>query len=496
MKQYVLALDQGTTSSRALIFDQKARVVAMSQKEFPQIFPKSGWVEHDPMVILKSQLDVLYDVMKESKLDFEDLIGIGITNQRETTVVWDKHTGLPVYNAIVWQDTRTADHCEELKESEEFEEYIRTATGLRIDSYFSATKLQWILDNVKGARKKAEDGDLLFGTVDTWLIWNLSNGESHITDFSNASRTMLYNIAELRWDDEIIERLNIPREMLPEVTHSGFYFGTAYLNGGDVSILGVAGDQQAALFGQGCLEAGEAKNTYGTGCFMLMNTGEKLQYSKNGLLTTIAWGLNGEINYALEGSVFMAGAAIQWLRDGLKMIQSAEDTEAIAKRANKDSDVYMVPAFAGLGAPFWDQYARGGIFGLTRDTTQDEIIKATLESLAYQTRDVLFAMSNDSGTQVKTLQVDGGASANDYLMQFQADILNVIVERPKNVEASALGVAYLAGITGGLWSVKDVKKKKSVDKLFKPKMDEMTRTNLYTGWHNAVKRCMNWAKVQ
>jgi glycerol kinase len=494
MKQYILALDQGTTSSRAILYDHKARVVAISQKEFKQIFPKAGWVEHDPMDILKSQLDVLYEVIKKSKVDFDEIMGIGITNQRETTVVWDKNTGLPVYNAIVWQDTRTSEQCEELKDDEQFEKYIRTATGLRIDSYFSATKLHWILENVKGARKKAENGDLLFGTVDSWLIWNLTNGESHITDFSNASRTMLYNIAELRWDDDIIEKFDIPTQMLPEVTHSGFHFGTAYLNGGDVSILGVAGDQQAALFGQGCLSEGDVKNTYGTGCFMLMNIGEKLQYSNNGLLTTIAWGLNGEIIYALEGSVFMAGAAIQWLRDGLKMIQSAEDTEAIARRAKSDSDVYMVPAFAGLGAPFWDMYARGGIFGLTRDTTQDEIIKATLESLAYQTRDVLFAMSTDSGVKMESLQVDGGASANDYLMQFQADILNVKVERPTNVETTALGVAFIAGITGGLWSLKDVQKRKFVGKVFKPKMDELTRTNLYTGWHNAVKRCMNWAK--
>ena len=386
MKQYILALDQGTTSSRALLFDHKGKMVTMAQKEFKQIYPKHGWVEHDPYDILKSQLDVMYEVIKKSKINNSQILGIGITNQRETTIVWDKRTGNPVYNAIVWQDTRTSDYCQKLKNDDEFEEYVRKSTGLVIDSYFSATKINWILNNVKGARKKAESGDLIFGTVDTWLIWNLTNGASHLTDFSNASRTMLFNISELRWDEELLERFDIPRQMLPEATHSGFHFGMAKVQGGDIPIMGVAGDQQAALFGQGCFDPGQAKNTYGTGCFLLMNTGEEIQYSKNGLLTTIAWGLNGKIEYALEGSIFMAGAAIQWLRDGLKMINSAEETEKIAERTKGDSGVYMVPAFSGLGAPYWDMYARGGIFGLTQDTTNNEIIKATLESLAYQTR--------------------------------------------------------------------------------------------------------------
>lgn len=494
MKQYILALDQGTTSSRALLFDHKGNVVAMAQKEFKQIFPKHGWVEHDPYDLLKSQLDVMYEVIKKSKVNNSQILGIGITNQRETTIVWDKNTGNPVYNAIVWQDTRTSDYCQQLKNDNDLEDYVRESTGLVIDSYFSATKIHWILNNVKGAKKGAEAGDLIFGTVDTWLIWNLTNGTSHVTDFSNASRTMLFNISELSWDDELLERFEIPRQMLPEVTHSGFHFGMAKVQGGDIPIMGVAGDQQAALFGQGCFDPGQAKNTYGTGCFLLMNTGEKMQYSKNGLLTTIAWGLNGTVEYALEGSIFMAGAAIQWLRDGLKMIKSVEETEKIAERIKGDSGVYMVPAFSGLGAPYWDMYARGGIFGLTQDTTNDEIIKATLESLAYQTRDILFAMANDSGVKLNSLQVDGGASANNYLMQFQADILNVPVERPKNVESTAQGAAFLAGITSGLWSMSDIRKKKALDKMFKPKMDDFTRDYLYTGWHNAVKRCMNWSR--
>lgn len=494
MKQYILALDQGTTSSRAILFDHNAKVVGIAQKEFKQIHPQQGWVEHNPFDILKSQLEVLYEVIKTTKVNHSQILGIGIANQRETTVVWDKNTGKPVYNAIVWQDTRTSDYCEELKLDEKFSDYISKATGLRIDSYFSATKIGWILDNVKGARERAEDGDLLFGTIDTWLIWNLTQGESHMTDFSNASRTMLFNIAGLNWDDNILEELDIPRSMLPEATHSGFHFGSAILKGGNIPILGVAGDQQAALFGQKCFEPGEAKNTYGTGCFLLMNTGEEIQYSKNGLLTTIAWGLNGKIEYALEGSVFMAGAAIQWLRDGLKVIDEAKETEKIALKQNVDSGVYMVPAFSGLGAPYWDMYARGGIFGLTQDTTMDEIIKATLDSLAFQTRDVLFAMMKDSEMEISSLKVDGGASANNYLMQFQSDILNVKVVRPTNVESTALGVAFLAGIISGLWKKDDLKKMKRDEKTFKPKMDDFTRDHLYTGWHSAIKRCMNWSR--
>jgi len=494
MKQYILALDQGTTSSRAVLFDHKAKVVGMAQKEFPQIFPKPGWLEHNPNDILESQKAVMYEVIKSTKVNINQIIGIGIANQRETTIVWDKKTGKPVYNAIVWQDNRTIDFCETLK-NEGLGEVVQNKTGLVIDSYFSGTKINWILDNVSGARKKAENGQLLFGTVDTWLIWNLTGGDSHMTDFSNASRTMLFDIVSLQWDEDLCERLKIPMQMLPEVTHSGYHFGLAKLEGANIPILGVAGDQQAALFGQACFEPGDVKNTYGTGCFMLMNTGEKLQYSNNGLLTTIAWGLNGQIEYALEGSVFVAGAAIQWLRDGLKIIQNTSDTEKLAAKANEASDIYVVPAFSGLGAPFWDMYARGGMFGLTRDTGINEIVKATLNSLAYQTRDVLGAMISDSGTELASLKVDGGASANNYLMQFQADILNVNVERPANIESTALGAAYLAGITAGLWKKEDLQKQKKTNKIFKPKMDEYTRNQHYTGWHNAVKRCMNWARV-
>ncbi len=494
MKQYVLALDQGTTSSRAVILDSSTKILGSAQKELRQIFPKPGWVENDPMDILKDQIDMIYEAVKAAKISINQITCIGITNQRETTIVWDKNTGEPIYNAISWQDTRTSDECLELKD-EGYEAYIRTTTGLLADSYFSATKLKWILDNVPGARKKAEEGDIIFGTVDTWLIWNLTEGESHITDFSNASRTMLFNISELTWDFELLEKFNIPREMLPDVTHSGYYFGSARLLGASIEITGVLGDQQAALFGQGCFNPGDVKNTYGTGCFLLMNTGEEIQMSNNGLLTTIAWGLNGTIEYALEGSVFIAGAAIQWLRDGLKMIKSADETEEIAKNASPDSGVYVVPAFAGLGAPFWDMYARGGIFGLTGDTNNNDIIKATLDSMAYQTRDVLGAMSTDSGLKVTSLKVDGGATANDYLMQFQADILNASVERPKYVESTAMGAAFIAGITMGIWQKEKLAKKISIQKVFKPKMDEYTRHLLYTQWHNAVKRCMNWAKM-
>lgn len=494
MKQYILALDQGTTSSRAIMFDQNAKLIGNAQKELRQIFPKPGWVEHDPMTIINDQTELIYEVARKTKVSINQISAIGITNQRETVVVWDKNSGKPVYNAISWQDTRTSDECMALKD-EGYEKYIKKSTGLMADSYFSATKLKWILDNVSGARKKAERGDLLFGTIDTWLIWNLSKGESHITDLSNASRTMLFNIVELSWDDELLEKFDIPREMLPDVTHSGYYFGSAKLNGGDVQITGVLGDQQAALFGQGCFEPGDVKNTYGTGCFMLMNTGEEIQQSRNGLLSTIAWGLNGKIEYALEGSIFIAGAAIQWLRDGLHLINSADETEAIANRSSHDSGVYVVPAFAGLGAPFWDMYARGGIFGLTRDSNTSDIIKATLDSMAYQTRDVLGAMMTDSGLKIKTLKVDGGAAVNNYLMQFQADIMNTTVQRPKVVESSALGAALVAGITLGIWKKENIESKIASDRTFKCKMDDYTRDQLYLGWHNAVKRCMNWGKV-
>ncbi|PIB36945.1 glycerol kinase [Reichenbachiella sp. 5M10] len=495
MKQYVLALDQGTTSSRAVVFDQNAKMIGMAQKELKQVFPKPGWVEHDPKAIAKDQIEMIYEVLKKTKVSISQVATIGITNQRESVVVWEKKNGKPIYNCISWQDTRTDLICNDLKSDEEgLESYIKETTGLILDPYFSATKLQWILDNVSGARKKAENGELLFGTIDTWLIWNLTQGQSHITDFTNASRTMLFNIVELKWDDELLEKFNIPREMLPDVTHSGYYFGTAKLNGADIEITGVAGDQQASLFGQGCIDPGQAKNTYGSGCFILMNTGEEIQYSKNGLLTTIALGFNGKIDYALEGSVFVAGAAVQWLKDGLEIIDTPDQTESIAKKANPDSGVYVVPAFAGLGAPFWDMYARGGMFGLTRDTTQSDIVKATLDSMAYQTRDVLQAMAADSGLKITELKVDGGASANNYLMQFQADIMGILVERPSNIESTALGAAYLAGITAGIWNKDTIFNKKSIDKTFKPKMDTYTKDKLYEGWHNAVKRCMNWAR--
>ncbi|MCV9388298.1 glycerol kinase GlpK [Reichenbachiella ulvae] len=495
MKQYVLALDQGTSSSRAVLFDQKAKMVGVAQKELKQTYPKPGWVEYDPKTIYKDQLEVLYEVLKKTKVSISQVATIGITNQRESVVVWEKRSGKPIYNCISWQDTRTTLMCNDLKDEEEgIEAYIKETTGLLLDPYFSATKVQWILDNVSGARRKAENGELLFGTIDTWLLWNLTEGESHLTDFTNASRTLLFNIAELKWDDELLEKFRIPREMLPEVTHSGYYFGTAKLQGAEIQITGVAGDQQASMFGQGCVEPGQAKNTYGTGCFILMNTGETIQHSKNGLLTTIALGFNGKIDYALEGSVFVAGAAVQWLRDGLEMIRTADESEAIAKNANPESGVYVVPAFAGLGAPFWDMYARGGIFGLTRDSNQSDIVKATLDSMAYQTRDVLQAMAADSGLQLTDLKVDGGACVNNYLMQFQANIMNIQVERPTVIETTALGAAYLAGITAGIWNKDSIFKKRSIDKVFKPKMDDFTRAKLYEGWHNAVKRCMNWAR--
>ncbi|MBU2915404.1 glycerol kinase GlpK [Reichenbachiella agariperforans] len=495
MKQYVLALDQGTTSTRAAIFDQKAKMIGVSQKELKQVYPKPDWVEHDPKLMMKDLEEVIFEVLKKTKVSITQVATIGITNQRESVVVWDKKNGKPIYNCISWQDTRTAQQCREMKDEEEgLDAYIKETTGLRLDSYFSATKLQWILNNVSGARRKAENGELLFGTIDSWIIWNLTQGESHITDFTNASRTMLFNIVELKWDDELLGKFTIPREMLPDVTHSGYFFGLAKLYGQEIQITGVAGDQQAALFGQGCVEPGQAKNTYGTGCFILMNTGENIQYSTNGLLSTIALGFDGKIDYALEGSVFMAGAAVDWLRDGLKLITSADETEVIAKKADPDSGVYVVPAFAGLGAPFWDMYARGGIFGLTRDSGQQDLIKATLDSMAYQTRDVLQAMAADSGLKITELKVDGGASANNYLMQFQANIMGIPVERPSDIESTALGAAYLAGITAGIWNKDTIFKKRSVDKTFKPKMDDYTRNKLYEGWHNAVKRCMNWAR--
>ncbi len=490
-RKFIIALDQGTTSSRSVLFDQKGQIVDIAQQEFTQIFPKSGWVEHDPMEILSSQMETLSNLIKKNNVSANEIAAIGITNQRETTVVWDKNTGKPIYNAIVWQDKRTANICERLKK-EGYEAYIRENTGLMVDSYFSGTKISWILDNVEGARSKAEAGDLLFGTVDSWLVWNLTNRKVHATDYSNASRTLVYNIKSLKWDDKLLKALGIPKSMLPEARPSSGDFGSYELNGVAIPIAGIAGDQQAALFGQACFEPGMAKNTYGTGCFMLMNTGEELQHSYNGLLTTIAWGLDDKVYYALEGSVFIAGAAIQWLRDALQIIDKASDSQEIAESLKDNHDVVVVPAFAGLGGPYWDMYARGAIFGLTRDTGKDHITKATLDSSAFQTRDILEAMQKDSGIELKELKVDGGAAANNYLMQFQADILGTKVERPEVIESTAQGAAYLAGISVGLWKKEDIVNNRIIEEQFIPSMGSEMREKLYATWQKAVKRSMNW----
>lgn len=490
-KKYIIALDQGTTSSRSVLFNEKGHQIAIEQEEFEQFFPKSGWVEHDPQEILSSQLSTFQKLIKNNNLNVGDIAGIGITNQRETTVVWNKTSGKTIYNAIVWQDIRTSPFCEKLK-YKGLETYVKETTGLVIDSYFSGTKINWILENVENARELSENGELLFGTVDTWLLWNLTKGKVHATDYSNASRTMLFNIKTLQWDKKLLQELDIPISMLPEVKPSCFHFGDFELKGHSIPITGIAGDQQAALFGQACFEKGEAKNTYGTGCFLLMNTGEQMQLSKHGLLTTIAWGIDNKVYYALEGSVFIAGAAIQWLRDGLNLINSAEESEKIASEITIDNPVYVVPAFAGLGAPYWDMHARGAIFGLTRDTGKYHLVKATLESLAYQTKDVILAMEHDSKTKLASLKVDGGACANNVLMQFQSDILNTEIERPKNIESTALGAAYLAGIGIGLWQQQDIITNKKIDKIFIPTMKKERIEKLYKGWKKAVKRTMNW----
>ena len=490
-KRYIVALDQGTTSSRAVLFDSEGGIVGISQKEFEQHFPKPGWVEHDPIEIWESQWEVFENVLAENGVGAADISAVGITNQRETTVVWDKSTGEPVYNAIVWQDRRTASICEDLKLAGH-EPYIRENTGLVVDAYFSGTKVNWILDNVEGTRERAEKGELLFGTVDTWLIWKLTNGAVHATDYSNASRTLMYNIRNLEWDNNLLEALTVPKILLPEVRDSSGNFGSFNYQGVEIPIAGVAGDQQAALFGQACFEPGMAKNTYGTGCFMLMNTGEKLFDSKAGLLTTIAWGLNGKVTYALEGSIFIAGAAIQWLRDGLKIIDSAPESEKLAEAAGPENSVYVVPAFAGLGAPYWDMYARGAIFGLTRDTGREQITRATLHSLAYQTRDVLSAMEKDSGIKLSKLQVDGGACANDLLMQFQSDILGTPVERPVVIETTAMGAAYLAGLHVGMWDAESISGKRAVQRKFEPQMSDTDRELYYAKWQKAVERSMSW----
>ncbi|UXV31051.1 glycerol kinase GlpK [Mammaliicoccus sciuri] len=489
MEKYILSIDQGTTSSRAILFDKEGTIKFVSQREFKQYFPKGGWVEHDANEIWTSVLAVISSVLNENNISSKQIEGIGITNQRETAVVWDKNTGRPVYHAIVWQSRQTQDICTELK-SKDLEPIFKEKTGLLLDPYFSGTKVKWILDNVEGAREKAENGDLLFGTIDTWLIWKFT-GDVHVTDYSNASRTLMYNIYDLKWDEELLEYLDVPASMLPEVKPSSEVYGYTqehHFFGEKIAIAGVAGDQQAALFGQACFESGEVKNTYGTGGFMLMNTGEKAVKSESGLLTTLAYGLDGKVNYALEGSIFVSGSAIQWLRDGLRMIKSAPASEDYANRVKSTEGVYVVPAFVGLGTPYWDADARGAIFGLTRGIEKEHFIRATLESLCYQTRDVLEAMEKDSGINVETLRVDGGAVKNNFLMQFQADIVNTPVERPEVNETTALGAAYLAGLAVGFWKSKDeIKQRWKLETEFKPELEEEEREKLYKGWKTAVK---------
>lgn len=496
MSKYMMALDAGTTSNRCILFDKEGNIISMAQKEFKQYFPNPGWVEHDANEIFSTMLGVAVEAMGMASVKAGDIAGIVITNQRETAIVWDKNTGEPIYHAIVWQCRRTSEMADALK-AQGLEEEYKKKTGLIIDAYFSATKIKWILDHVEGARARAQKGELLFGTVETWLIWKLTDGQVHVTDYSNASRTMLFNINTLEWDDDILFELSIPRKMLPQVRPSSEIYGQTAPNnfGGEIPIAGAAGDQQAALFGQACFYEGEAKNTYGTGCFLLMNTGTKPVFSGNGLVTTIAWGLDGEVNYALEGSIFVAGAAIQWLRDQLRLVDSAEDTAYWASKVNGTHGCYVVPAFTGLGAPHWDQYARGTIVGLTRGTNKNHIIRATLESIAYQVGDVIDAMEADSKIELKTLKVDGGASANDFLMQFQSDILNCPVNRPECVETTALGAAYLAGLAVGYWKDKaDVIRNIRLDKVFQPKMEEKERLIKRKGWNKAVKYAYGWAK--
>ena len=489
MSKYIMSLDLGTTSCRSILFDKKGQICSVAQKEFTQYFPEPGWVEHDAEEIWATQKGLMFEALEKLGVEMSDVAGIGITNQRETTVVWDKHTGRPICKAIVWQCRRTAEYCDELK-AQGLADMFREKTGLVLDAYFSGTKLKWILDNVDNARERAEAGELLFGTIDTWIIWKLTHGKVHITDYSNASRTMLFNIHTLEWDEEILKILDIPRQMLPEVKPSSYLYGhtEARIFGEEVPIAGAAGDQQCALFGQTCFAPGEAKNTYGTGGFMLMNTGEKPVASKNGLVTTIAWGVDGKVEYALEGSIFVAGAAIQWLRDQLGLIRDSAESETLAKAVPDTNGCYMVPAFVGLGAPHWDQYARGAIVGLTRGTNRNHIVRATLESLAYQVTDVLKAMEEDSGIKLGTLAVDGGACANDFLMQFQADIINTVVARPKTIETTAMGAAYLAGLAVGYWQSKgEIKENHSIACQFNPNMEEAHRAKLLDGWKKAVK---------
>lgn len=491
-KKYILALDQGTTSSRAILFDHEANIIGIAKKEFKQIYPRAGWVEHDPMEIWESQKAVAVEVLKKTGAAPQEVAAIGIANQRETTVVWDRYSGKPVCNAIVWQCRRTADMCDELK-SREISDYINKSTGLVIDAYFSGTKIKWILDNTPGARERAEKGDLLFGTIDTWLIWKLTGGKVHVTDYTNASRTMIYNIKELKWDERILKELDIPTTMLPTVKPSSCVYANTdkEVFGVEIPIAGAVGDQQAALFGQGCFSPGMAKNTYGTGCFMLMNTGEKLVYSKYGLLTTLAWGLDNKVEYALEGSIFIAGAVIQWLRDELRIIRHTSESEDMAKRVKDTNGVYLVPAFVGLGAPYWDMHATGTITGLSRGAKAEHIVRAALESIAYQTREVLEAMQEDSGITLKELKVDGGAVVNNFLMQFQSDILGVEVCRPQITETTALGAAYMSGLAVAFWSdKKEIVQQASTNKIFSPQMEKGYSDRLFSGWKKAVKKTL------
>lgn len=494
MSKYIMALDAGTTSNRAILFDHNGKIISVAQREFTQIYPKPGWVEHDANEIWSTMLGVAVETIAKAGISAEDVAGIGITNQRETTIVWDKESGEPVYNAIVWQCRRTSEYCDSLKEKG-LEDRIREKTGLVIDAYFSATKLRWILENVEGVRERAEKGELLFGTVDTWLIWKLTHGRVHVTDYSNASRTMMYNINELKWDEEILAELGIPASMLPEVKDSSCIYGKAskHILGREIPIAGIAGDQQAALFGQQCWEKGNAKNTYGTGCFLLMNTGDNPVFSKNGLVTTIAWGIDGKVQYALEGSVFIAGASIQWLRDEMRLIDSAEDSEYMATKVKDSNGCYVVPAFTGLGAPYWNQYARGTIVGITRGVNKYHIIRATLESIAYETSDVLSAMEKDSGVRLNELKVDGGASANNFLMQTQADIINATVVRPSCLESTAMGAAFLAGLAVGYWTSRyELRTVISIDRIYKPEITEEERSRRLDGWQKAVGRSFDW----
>ncbi|HFU0940334.1 TPA: glycerol kinase GlpK [Streptococcus agalactiae] len=496
-EKYIMAIDQGTTSSRAIIFNKKGEKIASSQKEFPQIFPQAGWVEHNANQIWNSVQSVIAGAFIESSIKPGQIEAIGITNQRETTVVWDKKTGLPIYNAIVWQSRQTAPIADQLKQ-EGHTDMIHEKTGLVIDAYFSATKVRWILDHVPGAQERAEKGELLFGTIDTWLVWKLTDGLVHVTDYSNAARTMLYNIKELKWDDEILELLNIPKAMLPEVKSNSEVYGKTtpfHFYGGEVPISGMAGDQQAALFGQLAFEPGMVKNTYGTGSFIIMNTGEEMQLSQNNLLTTIGYGINGKVHYALEGSIFIAGSAIQWLRDGLRMIETSSESEGLAQSSTSDDEVYVVPAFTGLGAPYWDSNARGSVFGLTRGTSKEDFVKATLQSIAYQVRDVIDTMQVDSGIDIQQLRVDGGAAMNNLLMQFQADILGIDIARAKNLETTALGAAFLAGLSVGYWeSMDELKELNATGQLFQATMNESRKEKLYKGWRKAVKATQVFAQ--